>query len=184
MSLILYCRPFLITIEDNCTMLISLVHIINISLHIAAAVYPWGQGTLCNRAPPSITWYTLHVLRRTVFSCFTRSLILSVRAGLLATLERYDMSNKAEWWLHNPYLTFSCSYNTEPLEHELWIHLHWFIVDNHRSFWSNCNSMPLSLKWQLIYVLPNHRINDSLPNIFGLMNIEFIICSNATYNNM
>ena len=32
--------------EDNCAMCIALVHIINIKLHMAATVYPRGQGTL------------------------------------------------------------------------------------------------------------------------------------------
>ena len=33
-------------------------------------------------------------------------------------------------------------------------------VDNNRCSWCKCNSLPFSLKWQLIYALPTHRIND------------------------
>ena len=101
MSWILCCRPFLITIEGNCAMLISLLHIINIK-------FARGQGTLCSRAPSSITWYTL--VGRTVFSCFTRSQISSARAGLLATLGSDDLSNKAGGWLHNSYLNSNAGF--------------------------------------------------------------------------
>ena len=78
-------------------------------MHIAATVYPRGQGTLCSRAPPSITWYTL--VGRTLFSCFTRSQISSARAGLLATLGSDDLSNEAGGWLHYSYLKSNAGFS-------------------------------------------------------------------------
>ena len=158
-------------------------------LHIAAIVYPRGQGTLCSRAPPSITWYTL--VGRTVFSCFTRSQISSARAILLATFGSDDLSNKAGGWLHNSYLNSNAGFS--------WVSL----AAVRLSLWNmSCGSTCTGSLLITIDVLDARviaclfRTNDSSYTFFPTMDsmiacptslalwILTYSCSNAIYNTM
>ena len=80
------CWPFLITMEDNCAMSRAF------GSHNQHKI---AYGCNCVSTRPR---HPLHdiLVGRTIFSCFTRSQISSAKAGLLATLGRDDVSNKAQ----------------------------------------------------------------------------------------